>query len=96
MSGAYSGNYRYGSCKNDEVHITDEILNSSEKKTGMINPANLLNNTKGPKVQLGSREEKQKEKTSASSMLGEPAFFKEVEEDGLKTEVLSKAPTPSA
>ncbi|WP_218813846.1 hypothetical protein [Rickettsiella endosymbiont of Dermanyssus gallinae] len=95
MSGAYSGHYRYGSCKNDETHTTEEMLNSSEEKTGMINPDNLLNNTKGSKAKIISREEIEKDKTSAASMVGESAFFKEVE-GGLKIEVSSKTLTPGA
>ena len=94
LSGAYSRNYHYYGCKNDESH-TEERLNSSEEKAGMINPVNLLNNTKGPKTKMGSREEIEKDKTSASSMVGEPAFFKEVE-GALKVEASSKTPAPSA
>ena len=94
LSGAYSRNYHYYGCKNDEKHI-EEILNSSEEKAGIINPARLLNNTKGPQARIISREEIEKDKTSAASMVGEPAFFKEAE-GGLKIETPSKTLTPGA
>lgn len=94
LSGAYSRNYHYYGCKNDEKHA-EEILNSSAEKAGIINPASLLNKTKESKAKMVSREEIEKDKTSASSMVGEPAFFKEVEGE-LKTEILSKTLTPGA
>lgn len=80
LSGAYSRNYNYYDCKNDEKH-SEEILNSSEEKASIINPANLLNI--------------EKDKASASSMVGEPSFFKEVEGE-LKKEILSKTLAPGA
>jgi hypothetical protein len=93
LSAAYSRNYHYYDGKNNEKHA-GEILNSSEKKSVIVNTVRLLNKTKGLKTNIVSRTEIEKDKTSVVSMVGEPAFFKDVEGE-LKVEVSSKMLTPS-